>query len=347
MTEVPLFPLNTVVFPGVVTPLHIFEERYRALVRELAGIESVFDRVFGILAIREGYEVGDHGMQSAHRIGTLVQLTELEAYDDGRFDIEVIGRQRLRVVESDSSGPFLRGEVELLTDEDEPAAVEEAGLALATFEVYREQLSDLRGGPVLAGEMPSDPAYLSYALASTCLLTLPQRQALLEAETRAAATRHVAPHAARGDARDARPALPPRHRGRPDPLVPQLIGAPHRTWAATRGGRTRGGRADPNLRWSSRAKRADRRDQGRPPEALRPPAGALAAVGLAGDAVAVVVDPSVVVTAQEASAVEVGNGALGPGDVVMCVTHRRRAVAVLGRAQPCPGWPSRCLWGSA
>ncbi len=183
MTEVPLFPLNTVVFPGVVTPLHIFEERYRALVRELAGIDSVFDRVFGILAIREGYEVGDHGMQSAHRIGTLVQLTEVEAYDDGRFDIEVIGRQRIRVIDSDSSGPFLRGEVELLTDEDEPAAEEEAGLALATFEVYREQLSDLRGGPVLAGEMPSDPAYLSYALASTCLLTLPQRQALLEAET--------------------------------------------------------------------------------------------------------------------------------------------------------------------
>ncbi|MEO7350923.1 MAG: LON peptidase substrate-binding domain-containing protein, partial [Marmoricola sp.] len=48
----PLFPLNAVVFPGVVTPLHIFEERYRALVRELLQIESVFDRVFGILAIR-------------------------------------------------------------------------------------------------------------------------------------------------------------------------------------------------------------------------------------------------------------------------------------------------------
>ena len=183
MTTVPLFPLNTVVFPGVVTPLHIFEERYRALVRELSGIESVFDRVFGILAIREGYEVGDHGMQSAHRVGTLVQLTEVDAYEDGRFDIEVIGRQRLRVVESDNSGPFLRGEVELLPDTDEPEAAAEAELALATFETYRKRLSELRGGPVLAGELPSDPAYLSYALASTCLLTLPQRQALLEADT--------------------------------------------------------------------------------------------------------------------------------------------------------------------
>ena len=52
-----------------------------------------------------------------------MQLTEVEPYDDGRFDIEVIGRQRLRVTESDNSGPFLRGEVELLPDSDEPDAV--------------------------------------------------------------------------------------------------------------------------------------------------------------------------------------------------------------------------------
>jgi len=183
VTQVPLFPLNTVVFPGVVTPLHIFEERYRFLVRELLTVESVFDRVFGVIAIREGYEVGEHGMQSVHRVGTLVQLTEAEAYDDGRFDIEVIGRQRLRVIDSDNSGPYLRGDVELLPDSDEPGAEADAEATLATFERYRNFLSELRGGPVLAGEMPSDPAYLSYALASTCLLTLPQRQQLLEAET--------------------------------------------------------------------------------------------------------------------------------------------------------------------
>jgi Lon protease-like protein len=183
VTQVPLFPLNAVVFPGIVTPLHIFEERYRALIRELLTVEEVFDRVFGIIAIREGYEVGEHGMQSVHRTGTLVQLTEVERYDDGRFDIEVIGRQRLHVIDSESSGPFLRGDVELLADTDEPHAGQEAARTLETFKVYRELLSELRGGPVLAGEMPSDPAYLSYALASTCLLTLPQRQALLEAET--------------------------------------------------------------------------------------------------------------------------------------------------------------------
>lgn len=183
MTTVPLFPLSTVVFPGVSLPLHVFEERYRTLVRDLLEVEQVFDRVFGVVAIREGYEVGDHGAQSVHRVGTLVQLTEVHPYDDGRFDIEVIGRERLRVLEHDARGPFLRGQVALLPDGEEEGAVEEAARTLEVFETYRARLSDLRGGPVLVGELPRDPAYLSYALASACLLTLPQRQALLEAES--------------------------------------------------------------------------------------------------------------------------------------------------------------------
>ena len=117
--------------------------------------------------------------------------------------------------------------MELLTDEDEPAAAEEAGLALATFEVYREHLSDLRGGPVLAGEMPSDPAYLSYALASTCLLTLPAAPGPARGRDCAAAARDVAPHAARGDARHAGTAVAARDRSRPDPLAAQLTDAAH------------------------------------------------------------------------------------------------------------------------
>lgn len=182
MIEVPLFPLNAVVFPGMVTPLHIFEDRYRTLVRELLAIDDPAMRVFGIISIREGYEVGDHGMQSAHRVGTLVQLTEVDSYDDGRYDIELTGRERLRVHAFDNSGPFLRGEVELIADDEEPDADDEAARARETFERYRQVLSALRGDAVLEGELPRDPVYLSYALASTCLLTLPQRQALLEAE---------------------------------------------------------------------------------------------------------------------------------------------------------------------
>jgi Lon protease-like protein len=188
MTTVPLFPLGTVVFPGVVTPLHIFEDRYVSLVRDLMAKPAAAERVFGIVAIREGYEVsqgfqsrdGGHQFASAHRVGTLVQLTTVEEYEDGRYDIEVTGRQRFRVADTDPTGPYLLGEVQLLEDRNDPGAAEAAVRALATFRAYRSALSAMRGGPVLVGAMPRDPAYLSYSLAATCLLTLPQRQALLE-----------------------------------------------------------------------------------------------------------------------------------------------------------------------
>lgn len=182
MTTVPVFPLNTVLFPGVVTPLHIFEDRYRALIRDLLAFPDPADRTFAVVAIREGYEVGDRGVQSLHRVGTLVQLTEVERYDDGRFDIEVTGRQRIVLDEVDPAGEYLTARGDLVDEEeDTEASAEEATRALATFEEYRSALSALRGGPVLAGPMPRDPAYLSYSLAATCLLSQSQRQDLLEA----------------------------------------------------------------------------------------------------------------------------------------------------------------------
>jgi Lon protease-like protein len=182
VTTVPVFPLNAVLFPGVVTPLHVFEDRYRALMRDLLALPDPADRVFAVVAIREGYEVGDRGVQSLHRVGTLVQLTECERYDDGRFDIEVTGRQRIVLDEVDPGGEYLTARGDLVEDEeDTEAAADEAVHALATFEEYRALLSALQGGPVLVGPMPRDPAYLSYTLAATCLLSQTERQELLEA----------------------------------------------------------------------------------------------------------------------------------------------------------------------
>jgi Lon protease-like protein len=182
--QLPIFPLNTVVFPGVSVPLHVFEDRYRALVHHLLTISDKSFRVFGIMAIREGFEVGRHGVQSLHRVGCVVQMTSVEPYEDGRFDIEVVGRQRLRVDALDTSGEFLVGDVELLDEQRSPEEdAQEALRTLQTFEEYRRRLSQMRGGPVLDGEMPTDPEYLSYSLAATCLLTLQERQSLLEADS--------------------------------------------------------------------------------------------------------------------------------------------------------------------
>jgi Lon protease-like protein len=184
--QVPVFPLNAVLFPGVVVPLHVFEDRYRAMMRDLLAVPDPAERVFGVVAIREGYEVGDHGVQSAHRVGTLVQLTAIEPYDDGRYDIEVTGRQRLRMQSMDTSGEYFTAEVDLLAD---PAAVApgphdaaQVARTLEVFQRYRALLADLRGGDLLAGRLPDDPEYLSYTLSAAGLLTLRERQELLEAD---------------------------------------------------------------------------------------------------------------------------------------------------------------------
>ena len=91
MTEsVPMFPLNTVLFPGVSVPLHVFEDRYRALVHHLLRVPDPTDRVFGSVAIREGYEVGEHGAQSLYRVGCRVRMTEVQPRPDGTFAVETV-----------------------------------------------------------------------------------------------------------------------------------------------------------------------------------------------------------------------------------------------------------------
>jgi Lon protease-like protein len=183
--QLPIFPLNTVVFPGMSVPLHVFEERYRALVHHLLAIPDKSMRLFGIVAIREGYEVGSHGAQSMHRVGCVVQLISVERYDDGRFDIEVVGRSRMRLQGIDPTGPFLVGEVDMLVERTRKGldAAHEAARTLETFDEYRRRLEELSAVDVRTGELPHDPEFLSYALAATCLLTQQERQSLLEAES--------------------------------------------------------------------------------------------------------------------------------------------------------------------
>jgi Lon protease-like protein len=112
-------------------------------------------------------------------------MTSVKPYEDGRFDIEVVGRQRLRLDGLDISGDFLVGDVETLPERTAKGndTTREAARTLETFQEYRRRLSAMRGADVLDGDLPHDPEYLSYSLAATCLLTLQERQSLLEAES--------------------------------------------------------------------------------------------------------------------------------------------------------------------
>lgn len=159
-SQLPIFPLNTVVFPGVSLPLHVFEDRYRSLVHHLLTISDKPDRLFGIVAIREGFEVGTHGVQSVHRVGCVVQMTSVDPYPDGRFDIEVVGRRRLRLDGLDTSGTYLLGDVETVPERPDNSreALHEATRTRETFEDYRRRLSTMRDAECSTATCPATPS---------------------------------------------------------------------------------------------------------------------------------------------------------------------------------------------
>ncbi|WP_297622124.1 LON peptidase substrate-binding domain-containing protein [Nocardioides sp.] len=176
----PMFPLSTVVFPGMSVPLHVFEDRYRMLVNHLLTVEDPAARVFGTVAIREGYEVGDHGAQSVYRMGCVLQLTEVERREDGTFDIVAVARERLKLEEMQRGADFPQGVVELVPEPEVEVPADLLDRARATFTAFRAAMTALQGDP-FSGTLPRDPDYLAWTLSALTPLPMAERQSLLEA----------------------------------------------------------------------------------------------------------------------------------------------------------------------
>jgi Lon protease-like protein len=190
--RLPVFPLATVLFPGLVLPLHIFEERYRALVRHLVELPEGAPREFGVVAIRAGWEVapagptsppaagGGSGDVTLHEVGCTAELRQVTELDDGGFDIVTVGRRRFRIADVDErSAPFLTAEVEWLP---EPAGPDEVAdlLASRVIAVFRQYLGLIRSDPEeISEQLPEDPTVLSHLVAATAALTVDDRQRLL------------------------------------------------------------------------------------------------------------------------------------------------------------------------
>jgi uncharacterized protein len=175
----PLFPLGTVLYPGMVLPLHIFEDRYRRLIADLLAQPE--PRRFGVIAIKEGREIGADGVTTLHEIGCVAELQEAERLDDGKYEIVAVGTDRFRLGQLDRTLPYLRAEVELLPDPgDETAAAEAAAaIANAAFRVYLDALAEHGGATITVDGLPEEPGLLSYLIAAAMIMDLPAKQALL------------------------------------------------------------------------------------------------------------------------------------------------------------------------
>jgi Lon protease-like protein len=180
--RLPLFPLNTVLFPHMPAGLHIFEERYREMIRDCQEQGTSF----GVIGIREGLEVGRAAFPFS--VGTLAQIHELEALDDGRFNLVVAGASRFRVDSLSLNRSYLVGTIRYLEDTrgDEAAIPGLARRAAHAFNEYRaglRNLADEAGDTEEPEALPDDPELLSYLIAASLNVEVNRRQELLEEDS--------------------------------------------------------------------------------------------------------------------------------------------------------------------
>lgn len=174
---IPLFPLNTVLFPNAVLPLHIFEDRYRQMVHRC--IER--DEPFGIVLIQSGEEV--KGPAEPYEVGTLAHISRLQQLEDGRMNLLAQGSNRFRVRQFLREAPYLEAIVEPWAENEVNVAsfnYELAAQVAEAFESYLTYLLDSQGLEITQIELPEDPTTLSFAVAASLQTTLPFKQYLLE-----------------------------------------------------------------------------------------------------------------------------------------------------------------------
>lgn len=174
--RLPLFPLNTVLFPGATLPLQIFEERYKQMIREcLEGQQP-----FGVLLIRSGSEVGSPAVP--FEVGTTAHILQVQHLAEGRLNLICVGGQRFRLHRTVQMEPYPVGEVETLIcppDEDAETAdlADTAGALFAEYYRLQLALSDQWTRQVT---MPADPGRLADFIAARLSVGLWTKQCLLE-----------------------------------------------------------------------------------------------------------------------------------------------------------------------
>jgi Lon protease-like protein len=174
METLPLFPLNTVLFPGQLLPLHIFEPRYRQMIGECIQ----HGRAFGVVLIRSGEEVGEAA--EPYEVGTTAQIVQVESATDGRMNILCVGNARFRITQLLHDKPYLSGQVELWPWEPYREGSVDVERIRRHLDRYLHMLADMADSK-LDVSLPDDPAALANIAASVLQVELSEKQRLLTA----------------------------------------------------------------------------------------------------------------------------------------------------------------------
>jgi Lon protease-like protein len=181
MFEIPLFPLNNVLFPTITTNLNIFEPRYKQMIGEC--LQN--NQTFGWVLIKEGSEVGDPFVQP-HQVGCIAHIQRINPNNNGQLFISVHGKDRFRILEVDTSRSYLTATVEpFILPEYDVEILKPYKKPLEALLVEYNKLTK-SNMPLFTrlGFMTPDPLHLAYKAADTLQSQrLIEKQHLLEAET--------------------------------------------------------------------------------------------------------------------------------------------------------------------
>ncbi len=174
--DIPLFPLHVVLFPEMPLPLHIFEPRYRELVLRCREENSPF----GITLIQSGAEIGAEAVP--RQVGTLARIAQFEELPDGRMNILAFGEGRFRITRTFHDKPYLSASVEPIAEEPAEASALQADYdrVARLFRTYLETLFAMSGRTLSTLQLPPDPEFLSFAVASVLQVPPHEKQSLLE-----------------------------------------------------------------------------------------------------------------------------------------------------------------------
>jgi Lon protease-like protein len=171
--ELPLFPLQTVLYPGLPIPLHVFEDRYREMFARILDGE----RRFGVVAIVKGTDVD--AAATYHPVGCVAEVGQVRRHADGRLDLMAHGRDRFTIDGVVQAAPYIVAEVRTLPEATGEAAERRTVEAGRLFTRYLSTLTRMAGEQVEPIDIPEDPVAASYLVAAGLQVDLADKQRLL------------------------------------------------------------------------------------------------------------------------------------------------------------------------
>jgi uncharacterized protein len=189
MYELPLFPLNTVLFPGMPLPLHIFEERYKEMIADCIRE----NRPFGVVLVSEGLAAEEGSAAQPYAVGCTAEIAQVQPLDEGRMLIMTVGRERFRIVRLEYGKPYLVGMVEPAPLETEPDDIlsRDADRLYPLVVDYLQKLATIGSLEIEEDQIPVDPVPLIYLAATLIQLPAVEKQDFLSADRASALARKL------------------------------------------------------------------------------------------------------------------------------------------------------------